>query len=219
VVGEAVSDPSARAAILGAVRAALGDVPADDPATAARYASPTGAVAGSLVDLFCARVEDYRATVVRCAADDAAIAAAVGEALERHGARRVVVPAGVPAAWHPGAGAIVDVPPLTAAALDEVDAVLTGSALGIALTGTIVLDGAPASGRRAVSLVPDTHVCVVHVSTLVATVPEAMSALAGAVAAGRPITFISGPSATSDIELSRVEGVHGPRVLEVVVAG
>jgi L-lactate dehydrogenase complex protein LldG len=125
----------------------------------------------------------------------------------------------VGAGWRPdGPTFAEDAPALALADLDAVDGVLTGSALGIAETGTIVLDGAPASGRRALTLVPDLHICVVRAADLVAGVPAAMAALAGAIAAGRPITFVSGPSATSDIELDRVEGVHGPRRLEVIVA-
>ena len=104
-------------------------------------------------------------------------------------------------------------------ALDEVDVVLTGCALAIAETGTIVLDGGPRSGRRAISLVPDYHVCVVEADAIVASVPDAVAALAEAAREGRPITLVSGPSATSDIELDRVEGVHGPRTLDVFVVG
>jgi L-lactate dehydrogenase complex protein LldG len=113
-----------------------------------------------------------------------------------------------------------DEPPLSIAHLDGLDGVLTGCALGIAETGTLVLDGAGSSGRRALTLVPDVHLCVIAEDQVVASVPDAVAALAEAAAAGRPITLVSGPSATSDIELDRVEGVHGPRTLEVfVVAG
>ena len=106
---------------------------------------------------------------------------------------------------------------LGARELDALDGVVTGCALGIAETGTIVLDGAEASGRRALTLVPDLHLCVVHEEQIVASVPDAVDRLAEAARAGRPITLVSGPSATSDIELDRVEGVHGPRRLEVLV--
>jgi L-lactate dehydrogenase complex protein LldG len=116
-----------------------------------------------------------------------------------------------------GVELVVDEPALSAQALDQLDGVLTGCALAIAETGTIVLDGGERSGRRALTLVPDWHVCVVEADAVVAGVPDAVATLAGAAAEGRPITLVSGPSATSDIELDRVEGVHGPRNLDVIV--
>jgi L-lactate dehydrogenase complex protein LldG len=204
----------ARSVVLARIRGALADRPAVPEPVAAPRAAPVGDVGG----LFAERVADYRATVVRCAGDDDAIAVAVAEAFGRHGATRVAVAPAVPRAWWP-AGAQPDDPPLPVPALDEVDGVLTGAALGIAETGTIVLDGGTASGRRVLTLVPDLHVCVVNEADLVPGVAEAFAALAPAIRAGRPITFVSGPSATSDIELDRVEGVHGPRRLEVVLAG
>jgi L-lactate dehydrogenase complex protein LldG len=127
----------------------------------------------------------------------------------------MVTPTGIPGAWLAGASVevVVDVPPLTHAELDAVDGVITGCAVAIAETGTIVLDGGPDQGRRAISLLPDLHVCVVQASQIVGSVPEALERLDPR----RPQTWISGPSATSDIELQRVEGVHGPRNLQVVV--
>jgi L-lactate dehydrogenase complex protein LldG len=162
--------------------------------------------ADDLVDLFVERVEDYRATVLRCTPDQ--VEAAVADAL---GGARAVVPPDL--RWHVE-GAEADTGQ-SAAELDLYGAVVTGSVLGIAETGTIVLDHGPAQGRRALSLVPDLHVCVVRAEDVVAGVPDAVARLDPA----RPQTWISGPSATSDIELKRVEGVHGPRTLRVVLVG
>jgi L-lactate dehydrogenase complex protein LldG len=161
-------------------------------------------------------VEEYRATVTSCQAS--AVADVITDICRRHGARRLVVPAGLPRAWQPrGTELVVDRPPLDVRELDRMDGVISGSRLGIAETGTIVLDGGAACGRRAISLVPDLHICVVQEVDLVATVPDGFDAVATAVADGSPVTLVSGPSATSDIELDRVEGVHGPRRLEVVL--
>lgn len=212
---------SSREEVLRRVRDAIG-MPSGDvvsPAPVARaYRTSGDHPAGSpeLVDLFVGRLEDYKATVVRCVDDDAAIGAAVDGALRGAGAESAVVPAGLALAWSSEApGVVVDTSELTAAQLDEIHAVVTGAAVAIAETGTIVLDSGPTCGRRIITLVPDIHVCVVHVVDVVESVPEGLALLDPV----RPITFISGPSATSDIELSRVEGVHGPRTLIVVLAG
>ena len=191
----------ARAEVLQRVRSALGDGAAV-PDVPRDYHGPGAAAAD--VDLFCERVADYKATVHRVAAGD--VRRVVGEILAEHGAERV-------------AGTIegFDDAALSTRELDALDGVITGCALGIAETGTIVLDGAERSGRRALTLVPDLHVCVVHEEQIVASVPDAVDRLSEAARAGRPITLVSGPSATSDIELDRVEGVHGPRRLEVLV--
>jgi L-lactate dehydrogenase complex protein LldG len=142
----------------------------------------------------------------------------VSEILARHDARRVAVPGDLPAAWRPSGVELVD-DPATAAQLDDLDGVITGSALAIAETGTIALDAGAGQGARALTLVPDLHICVVDSERIVGTVPEAVELLGRSVAERRaPLTLISGPSATSDIELSRVEGVHGPRRLEIVIA-
>ena len=164
-----------------------------------------------LVERFGERVGEYRARVHRASAAslDTVVAGLLAD-------RRVLVPAAPPCAVH-GFEPVADDPPLTARALDGADAVLTGCALAVAETGTIVLDGSAACGRRALTLVPDHHVCVVRAEQIVADVPDAIAALRRRSAERRPITLVSGPSATSDIELERVEGVHGPRRLDVVV--
>jgi L-lactate dehydrogenase complex protein LldG len=215
----------ARDAILGRIRAATRDVPAGEPGRwdgPAAYHRSLALDRAAVVELFADRVADYRAQVIRCGGDDDAIAAAAAAAAAQQGARRLLVPHDLSPAWL--AGGIDGVPddpaqPLGVEALDASDGVLTASALGIAETGTIVLDAGPGQGRRALTLVPDLHLCVVRADDVVGTVPEAFDRLAGAPREGRPITFVSGPSATSDIELNRVEGVHGPRRLVVLLAG
>ncbi|MGH3349887.1 MAG: LutC/YkgG family protein [Nocardioides sp.] len=193
----------ARTEILAAVRAALEDAdPAPPPPTVPGVATPPGDV----VDKFAERVADYRAVVERCPA--AELSERVAAALPDGGP--VVVPSGLSI---PIPGAIVDDGSLTAADLDKIAAVVTEARVGIAETGTIVLDHGPGQGRRAISLVPDTHICVVREDQVVADVPDAIAILDPA----SPLTWISGPSATSDIELDRVEGVHGPRNLHVIV--
>jgi L-lactate dehydrogenase complex protein LldG len=208
---------SARDEILRRVREAVGDAAAvgatsETPPEHRRFGEHAP---GSLplMALLMERLVDYRAEVVRCGGDDEAIGEAVRDVLRRHRAPDVVVPSGLSETWRPD-GAVVD-DGLDARALDALDGVVTASAVAIAETGTIVLDGSPDCGRRAISLVPDLHVCVVRVSDVVQTVPEGLALLDPT----RPLTFVSGPSATSDIELDRVEGVHGPRTLVVVLAG
>ena len=208
----------ARDAILARVRAALADRPR--PPTVARdyIREPDSDV--DVVDLFAERAGDYRATVEVLAQPE--VAAAIGRTLRSRGARRVVVPPGFPEQWIDGVSAsgepefewLRDDPPLSVAELDAADGVVTGAALAIALTGTIVLDAGPGQGRRALSLLPDLHVCVVEADQIAANVPAAIERLVPS----RPQTWISGPSATSDIELNRVEGVHGPRNLHIIVA-
>ena len=195
---------SARDEILARVRSALSDVDPraelEVPPAPRRSTSPA-----DVVGLFAERVADYRAVVERCAEAD--LAERVRAALPEGG--RVVVPSGLGIDI---AGAVVD-DGLTALELDAFAAVVTAARVGIAETGTIVLDHQPDQGRRALSLVPDHHVCVVRADQVVPDVPDAVALLD----ASRPMTWISGPSATSDIELDRVEGVHGPRVLHVIV--
>ena len=162
---------------------------------------------------FCERVGDYRAEVRRVTDVAEAIAAAARE----RAATRFVVPAGLPHAWWPAAIELVDDAGFSPTELDRMDGVITGCTVAIAETGTIVLSGGAHEGRRAITLVPDLHICVVDEAQIVELVPEAFLRLAELGMQTRPITFISGPSATSDIELSRVEGVHGPRDLVVLV--
>lgn len=201
---------SAREEILGRVRMALADVPsAETPAdVAVDRPEPRGTTSAD-VELFAERVADYKATVLRCTPED--LPTQLAAALE--GIPRLLVPADLPEDLRP-ADAILD-EQLTTAELDTVDGVLTTAALGIAETGTIVLDHGPGQGRRAATLVPDRHVCVVRVDQVVADVAGAVARLDPT----RPLTWISGPSATSDIELDRVEGVHGPRTLVVLLVG
>ena len=210
---------TSREDILGRIGAALADVPADelpDEVNVVRgYERSLGLDADGLRDLLAERVADYRAVVRVVEAD--ALTAALGEACGRHGASRLVVPADLPEAWRPADVELVPDDGLANETLDTLDGVLTGCSAAIAETGTIVLDGGARQGRRALTLVPDLHLCVVEVNQIVGTVPEAFEQLAPAARERRPLTFISGPSATSDIELSRVEGVHGPRRLEVFI--
>lgn len=202
-----------REQILGRVTRALQGAERTPPAEH-RYgvAAPVDDVAG----LFVERVEDYRAVVRRVGPD--ALTDAVADALAS--SARVVIPPGLPREWLSGLDGVevvVDDGTLSAGDLDAVDAVVTAAAVGIAVTGTVVLDHGADQGRRALSLVPDRHVCVVQETQLVGDVPEAVARLRDAVLEGRPLTWVSGPSATSDIELQRVEGVHGPRALHVLL--
>ncbi|MES5823233.1 LUD domain-containing protein [Streptomyces sp. RG80] len=206
---------SGRETVLSSVRAALGNVPdsehpVDVPVPHGRRADHAGP---DIVGLFTERAAEYRATVVRVR--PAGAAAAVGRALARTGARSVVLPPGLPEDLVPEGpwSRLEDVPPLTVDQLDAADAVITTVAIAIAVTGTVTLDHGPGQGRRALTLLPDQHICVVRASQIAPDVPEALERLDPY----RPLTLISGPSATSDIELERVEGVHGPRVLDIVV--
>lgn len=202
---------AAREEVLSRVRSALGPGVAI-PEVPRGYRGPR--VDDSSVDRFCERVAEYRATVTRVTAAD--LADTVARLCRERGAKRIAVPPGGPDRIA-GVEVVVDDPPLSPQALDQLDGVLTGCALAIAETGTIVLDGGERSGRRALTLVPDWHLCIVEAGTVLAGVPDAVAVLKAAAEEGRPITLVSGPSATSDIELDRVEGVHGPRTLDVLV--
>lgn len=164
---------------------------------------------------FVDRIGGYK---VRVATSDARGVADAGAALlARRGFRRMVAPADLDDAVLPRGCELVRDVGLAPEAIAGFDGVVTGCACAIAQTGTIVLDHGVGQGRRMLTLLPDYHLCIVPVDRLVGLVPEAVAAVAGALRAGRPLTFISGPSATSDIELSRVEGVHGPRTLDVIL--
>lgn len=215
--GTPESGPGAREVVLQRIRAAnraAGSTPAERP-----EAPPV--VRPGDVDLFCENVGDYRATVVRTTRD--ALADAVAAAVTDLNLGSLVVPEGLDPSWLDGlpdrvrrqtAGAASGI---GAGELDRIDGVVTSATVGIARTGTIILDHGPGQGARALTLVPDTHVCVVAADQVVADVPDALARLTELGSATRPLTWISGPSATSDIELSRVEGVHGPRRLLVVL--
>jgi len=223
---------TAREDVLARIRTALGDrqsppgqadpAPGQADPAPGRYRTSSGLSAGDLLSLLTDRLSDYGAAVRSCT--PAGLAATVEAALAERGARRAVVPPGLdlpgidlsgpdlPGAGLPGIEYTTD-DGLTARELDTFDAVITTAALAIAETGTIVLDGTPGQGRRALSLIPDYHLCILRDSQVVGLVTEALPLLG----ARRPLTWISGPSATSDIELSRVQGVHGPRTLEVIL--
>jgi L-lactate dehydrogenase complex protein LldG len=213
VEGAAVN---ARDVVLGRVRGAIGGT-ASEAARARGYRTVGTLDPAACVALFCERVGEYRADVRRVPADE--VGTAVADVCAALAAGRLVVPRGLPAAWRPQGVELVADDALSAAELDGIEGVLTGCTVAIAETGTLVLTAAPAEGRRAITLVPDLHICVVEERQVVELVPQAIAALTETGATRRPLTLISGPSATSDIELSRVEGVHGPRTLVVLVAG
>jgi L-lactate dehydrogenase complex protein LldG len=213
----------AKETILWRVRRATRDVPdkerPEDVPVERGYRKEAGASREELVARFAANVAEYEATVRRVAASD--LPGAIGKALRGRGVKHLVVPPALPETWIPdGVEVLRATASLTNEQLDASDGVLTGCALGIAQTGTIVLDSGPGQGRRALTLLPDYHLCVVREDQVVGLVPEAFVGLEETVRTeGRAVTFISGPSATSDIELNRVEGVHGPRALEVLIVG
>ena len=208
---------TARDVVLARLRGALGDQPTVPPVPRTyrtRGEHPAGS--SELVTLLVDRLEDYRATVLRAGEAPGDVGATITDFFVAQGIPDAIAAPGVPADWLHGIPSHrVDDGTPTPRDLDRTAAVVTGSAVAVAETGTIVLDGSALCGRRALTLVPDTHVCVVRVADIVQTVPEALARLDPT----RPLTFISGPSATSDIELNRVEGVHGPRTLVVVLSG
>ncbi len=204
---------AAREEILGRVRRALTDVPPGDEVDVPRAYRVTQ---DGTLERFVERLHDYGAGVRMAAGDQ--VAKAVAEACRARGVERIAVAAGFPDDWRPADVEVVVDDGLTPAELEEIGAAATAAALGIGETGTIVLDGGEGQGRRLLSLVPDVHVCVLRADQIVDGVPAAIRQLAaGFRETRRPVTFVSGPSATVDIEFQRVEGVHGPRQFEVVV--
>lgn len=209
----AASDSRAR--ILGRIRAALADAPEVAEPTRAYALTHTPDDPATVLDLLHRNLAEYRAIVHRATEDG--VAPLLARLLAERGSDSVLVPPRLPPHWLSASDAptrVLDSADLTPADLDQTHSVVTGCALAIAETGTIVLDGGPDQGRRRITLVPDHHVCVVRApAQVVASLPQAM----GRLDPTRPLTWISGPSATSDIELTRVEGVHGPRTLEVIL--
>ncbi len=199
---------SARDDILGRVRAAIAPSAGAAPQIPRDYRTRTDDSVETLIE----RLRHYQAQTRRTGTDD--LGATVRAALRDRGVLRVVAPDGIPDTWLEGVEPLRDTPPLEPHTLDESDGVVTTCAVAIAETGTLVLDGSAGMGRRILSLVPDYHLCVVRIEQIACSVPAAISMLDPM----RPLTFISGPSATVDIELVRVGGVHGPRRLEVIIA-
>lgn len=212
---------SAKEEIFSRLHEALVDVvdenPEESPITW-QYVQPTE-IPGDIVDYFLQLVADYKAEVERVAVVD--LPATIVRHLRDIGAKSVILPAGLDSSWRAAIEAadfdVRDDDNLTARELNEIDAVVTAAAVGVANTGTFAMDHRPDQGRRALTLVPDAHICVVRADQVVSNTPEAIARLQASIKDRQPITFVAGPSATSDIELSRVEGVHGPRILHVIV--
>jgi L-lactate dehydrogenase complex protein LldG len=196
---------TAREEILGRVRAAIGRQPSNDIPREYRTTTRDG------LESFLERLAHYDARAIHTTESE--LAATIATTLAQRQARDVIAPDGVPGGWLTTVNPIKDTPPLDNDALDGSDGVVTACALAIAQTGTIVLDGSPGMGRRALTLLPDYLVCVVRAEQIVPSVPEALARLTPT----SPLTFISGPSATVDIEMVRVKGVHGPRTLDVIL--
>ncbi|MFJ2636298.1 lactate utilization protein C [Streptomyces sp. NPDC087422] len=211
---------TSRDTVLTRIRNALADVPRDDhphdtPLTRDYLHTHADRTPQETATLLAENLTDYRAHVHHT--DETGLPATVARLIAEHGSRSLVTPQGLPAHWldaiGPDTERHTDRPEQTTYDLDAIDTVITGCALAIAETGTIVLDTSPDQGRRRITLVPDHHICVITPAQIVASVPQALPRLDPT----RPQTWISGPSATSDIELDRVEGVHGPRTLDVIM--
>ena len=207
MVGEAEMN-SAKREILGRVRAAIGQV--QPPAPHDRTYRQGGVV--SLED-FIEKLLDYNAGVYRCSPDG--IAAMVAHAMDTRGKRSLLIPAGFPAAWLPAGRDFIRDRGLDYDTIDRSEGALTACTAAISMTGTIILSHSETEGRRALTLIPDYHLCIVHANQIAETVPEGIRRLRDLQT--RPITTISGPSATADIEMTRIKGVHGPRTLDVIL--
>jgi len=204
---------TSREAVLANIRAAKGG-PADE-SIPRLYSASVDLSPAEVVEQFADRLHDYNATVHHCTVD--AIPATIAGILQTRQKTGLLIPSGLPPEWLPADYAFRRDEGLSYADLDASQGVLTACDVAIALTGTIVIGHSPAQGRRALTLVPDYHLCIVRLDQLVATVPEGIRRMAALLPA--PLTTISGPSATSDIEMIRVKGVHGPRTLEVILVG
>ena len=213
---------SARTEVLARIAAAHRAAPPPDSpyeAIVREYRTTSDLDQSALTELLVDRLVDYKALVRRCSYDD--LAGTIADALADRGAGTVVVPAGLDPSWLAGLSVEVRIDGSSGedhrsvAELDQTDGVITTCAAVVAQTGTLILDGSPGQGRRVISLIPDYHLVVVLPNQICADVPQGLPRLD----ATRPLTMISGPSATSDIELNRVEGVHGPRTLEVIIVG
>jgi L-lactate dehydrogenase complex protein LldG len=208
---------SARDEVLARIRDAHAAAPPPDLAyddIAREYRTSSDLDQPAMLDRLIDRLLDYRALVRHCAPDG--LAGTIATALSERGIRSLVVPRGLDQPWLQDVDAELRIDGdemLAVSELDAADGVITGCSVAIAETGTLCLDGSAGQGRRLLSLIPDYHLCVVAAEAIVADVPQAIARLDGT----RPLTLISGPSATSDIELNRVEGVHGPRTLEVII--
>jgi L-lactate dehydrogenase complex protein LldG len=217
---------SARDTILQRIREANQANPADSIPAPGRVGVGSGAEPNyrrqwnatreEVIARFIERVSDYHVTVLH-APTESDIVTIAERRLHERGITSLVIPADLPAGWRPQTPAPIEDTDLSYEALDATAGAMTGSFLGIAETGTIILNAGPTQGRRALTLLPDYHLCVIREAHVVGIVPEAIAALAPSIARASPITFFSGPSATADIELDRVEGVHGPRTLDVIL--
>jgi len=212
---------TARSRILASIRMALGassapeSVAAEYAAISRRYARTSALDKQALQELFLDRLVEYNAGCFQTNRDG--IASTVGEVLALRGKRSLAMPEGLPASWLPGGFEFAIADSWSNHSLDRIDGALSACAVAIAETGTIVLQNTPGQGPRAISLVPDYFLCVVFVDQIVASVPEAFDRILAT--STLPTTFISGPSATADIEMTRIKGVHGPRFLDVILVG